>query len=532
MEFVLNRKYAIIIFLLFSFGFDCLAQEVVTIIDPKTKNEPVAAVDMDLTDQDRHTSQNYVHEWLSHRQMEEECAKLDDPMACRGAGKTEFMGIDSRMIEIVGKAFTAVVGSMDAMGGGAQTQGADGASGEGGSGSQMPCQYIAIGTEAAGTLMQTMAQNDITGRLEGDTNQKNLLYGASSSHEQRAKTAQFQGVGYGATAGCFAFNTVSQPTPGNVLKAAASGFLAAFYLTEAKRQQKHADDVRAIADDLPGKGDCNPITDKLCYCAQPETKNDPDHCMDYLHDKKVADASYRVPCIDGEANADMKCTCVGEDSCFDKKYFTDLDFPGFQDFMDNGFGSEFKTMSAGEFRNGNLNQTAQANAAKANRLNREISRLSEEQAAANGTPLTKSQKEQVKLAQEMGIPKPLATLLAQQPVTPAVRSNIAKLKKGGLGKTSRAGRYAARSKRSKNNVMSFKGGKGLNSKKSRGSTATSRYGKKGKRKPASGSGNTMSFKMAEAASKAAQINKKSDTFIFEIISRRYQASAWRRLDLE
>ncbi len=504
-------------------------QQIIQINDPLKVNQPKDPVDMNLSDQDRHTSQNYVHEQLSYRQMREECEKLDDPNACRGRGKTEFLGIDSTIVEMVGKAFTAVVGSMGAgqpQQAAPAAEGATEGAGQQGGGQQLPCQYIAIGTEAAGTMMQQLGQQEISSMMqEGDTNQKKALYGAANSHEQRAQTAQFQGVGYGATAGCFAVNTVKSPTGGNILKAAASGFLSAFYLTESQRQQEYANQVKEIAEGLPGKGDCNPITEKECYCAQPETQNDPDHCMSYLHDKKIAQESYRVPCIDGNLGPDMKCTCVGEQNCFDKKYFTDIDLPGFSDFISNGFGSEFAAAANGELRNGSLSTTAAANAAKANRMLREISKLAEQE---DNSPLTLEQRQQSQAAEKLGIPGPVARLLARQPVTPAVKANIAKLRKGGLGKGFKKFNYA-RTKRNRGNVLRFGGGKGFNKKKRRAHNSFQKPMKKGKRSPASGK--AMSFAMAKAAEEA-EINKKSDTVIFEIISRRYQVSAWRRLDLE
>ena len=527
----MKRNQIIIILITYVISFNLFSQQVIQINDPNKVNAPVDSVDMDLTDEERYQSQNYVNEHLSHRMMKEECDKLDDPNACFGNGKTEFMGIDSNMVEMVGKAFTAVVGSMGASApqqapAAEAAEGAEGA--ESGGGTQIPCQYIAVGTEAAGTLMQQMGQQEISSQMnEGDTNQKKLLYGASNSHEQRASTAQFQGVGYGATAGCFAFNTAKNPSPGNILKAAASGFLATFYLTESKRQQDYADKVKAIAEGLPGKGDCNPITEKECYCAQPETQNDPDHCQAYLHDKKIAQDSYRVPCIDGNLGPDMKCTCVGDNDCFDKKYFTEIDAPGFSDFLSNGFGNEFAGMANGELKGGSLSSTSAARAAKANRLLRNINKLAEEN--EESSPLSAKQKQQTKVAEDMGIPGPVARLLARQPVTPAVKANIAKLRKGGIGKGFKKYNYARGNNR-KNNVLRFDGGRGLASKKSRNNNSFQRtMPKKGKRSPAANK--AMSFAMAKAAEEA-EINKRPDTVIFEIISRRYQSSAWRRLDLE
>lgn len=526
-----NKK--VIILITYIMGFQIFSQQVIQINDPNKVNAPVDSVDMDLTDEERYQSQNYVNEHLSHRMMKEECDKLDDPNACFGNGKTEFLGIDSNMVEMVGKAFTAVVGSMGASApqqaaapaAEGAAEGAEGA--ESGGGTQIPCQYIAVGTEAAGTLMQQMGQQEISSQMnEGDTNQKKLLYGASNSHEQRASTAQFQGVGYGATAGCFAFNTVKSPTPGNILKAAASGFLATFYLTESKRQQDYADKVKAIAEGLPGKGDCNPITEKECYCAQPETQNDPDHCQAHLHDKKIAEDSYRVPCIDGNLGPDMKCTCVGENDCFDRRFFTDIQAPGFSDFLSNGFGKEFAGMANGELKNGSLSSTSAARAAKANRLLSNINKLAEDN--EDSTPLTAKQKQQTKAAENMGIPGPVARLLARQPVTPAVKANIAKLRKGGIGKGFKKYNYAKRNKR-RNNVISFDGGRGLTKTSRKNNSYQRPITKKTKRGPAASK--SMSFAMAKAA-EAAEINKRPDTVIFEIISRRYQSSAWRRLDLE
>jgi hypothetical protein len=197
--------------------------------------------------------------------------------------------------------------------------------------------------------------------------------------------------------------------------------------------------------------------------------------------------------------------------------------------MSNGFGSEFKDMTNGQLKSGTLSSNSQATAAKANKLLREISKLAKEQ--DDGSPLTKQQLADAAVAENMGIPRSVARLLAKQPLTPEVKSNIAKLQKAST-KGARNFRFARRNRRSRNNVMSFSGGTGLAGKKSNRNSRNSYRSNKGKRKPAASNGKTMNFKMAQEAAKDADINKQPETIIFEIISRRYKVSAWRRLDLE
>jgi hypothetical protein len=169
-------------------------------LDPKT---------MDVTDQQRFQSQTFIHEGLSQRKLQEECAKLEDPAACMGKGKTKFMGMDSSLVKALSKAYSMVVGALNisgaAKGGGSSAKSADagGAQGnaQGAQGGQAGgaaktdgaqktdkeqtdyCSYIPMGTEAISMFMQQSAQNQLNNLpTNQETVQKDTVFKAARSH--------------------------------------------------------------------------------------------------------------------------------------------------------------------------------------------------------------------------------------------------------------------------------------------------------------------------------------------------------------
>lgn len=535
------------------FGFFWATPAHAQIVDAKTKPGEIEVKeegDYDLTDQARFESQVYIHEGLSQRKMDEECAKLKDPNACLGRGKTKFMGIDSTIIQTVAKAYS-IVGGMsggvldfetrgDSGTSGAadntagtdpnNTDGANADSGQEGDGGTKKnyCTMIPAAGETVAMFMQQTAQNTLQQQpTTQETPQKELLYRAARSHDARADSAKVQGATWGATTACYGYYMAAGGIVIDtkvILQAAAAGFLTAFWLNEAKQQEDYANEIKKIADNLPGRGDCNPHTQLDCYCTQPETQYDPVHCVPQLHKKAVATNSFRVPCVDKDLKADAQCDCITTEACFDQEYFSELKAPGFVQFAQSSAGKDFRNLTRGELSNGRLNAGANGNSARSKKLLGDLASKVDENPSLSGGDVKVSDE-----FERMGVPKPLARLMASQRTTPQANRRVAGLS-ADLNKS--RDRFKKAKTRGGSSVLRFNratGKVGPRSKKS-GNNFNAMM-KKFKKKGGNRNSNKV-MRFAQKAEKQAQITRDKGRPLFEIISRRYQVSGWKRLEIQ
>ena len=503
-----------------------------------------------LTDQQKQLSENYIHQGKANAIIEAGCAG-DMKTVCNGnAGKTKFLGIDSNMIKIAGQMY-AVFGAMagdsfgkispkpkaDAAapaGGASGTTGAPAAPADASANSAAAkkedevsdyCKYIPVATEGVATTVQAAATAEMKEEIaNGETAQKDALLKAAKSHDSRAKMAQIQAAGWWGGAACYAYNG----TMGNwkmdknlIIKMGAATFLGAFYQNEVSANKEYADKTRAIANSLPGKGDCNPITDKLCYCSQPSTENDPTYCLPTLHKKAIAANSYRVACTTDNLKIDPSCSCEKTNSCFET--FLEAQSQG---EMNLGLGfsnSPFKSirsLARGELVGGTINNSSfDSTSAIAKRG----LKAAESQLNGFNANLNKDQKDAFDVLTSKGIPANMARLMASNPPSQAA-INAAASKFNG----SSAVQYAKAAPARGSNIVDFSGGDGLGYK---GKSASSDNGAEdllAKLKP--GQKAAMNSKILEFAQKAeaqARANgqiRKEDTPLFEIISLRYRTS--------
>lgn len=519
----------ILVIYLFLFALPSFSQVVGTTAPGAQKS----ATDYNLTDQERYASKTYIHQGLSKREMEQKCKALDDPAACRGMGKSKILGVDSNIIIMISKVYSMFSGVMSMQGGGGftakptdkQLEADPKAKGE----KQTDyCQFIPAAGEMVGMTMQTLGQQQIALAKTKETPQKATLYKASRSHLTRAKTAQIQGITWGTTTACYA---AYMATGGIVIdwkvaaKAGGAALLTAFWLNESKNQKHYASEVQAIADALPGKGDCNPYTEKNCYCSQPETQYDTANCIDILNKKIANKNSYSVPCVNKDLKADVKCSCVGQQNCFDSKFFSDLKGTGMASFGASSAGKNFRNLTNGILTNGKLSSAGASTNASARRLLKDLA------GKVDSMPsLSQAQKNQANSLSSYGIPRPIAALIANQKANSFGKKKAASLTSGRISPIS--GLNAGGSNRSAGAVLRFNSTKsnfGSRKKSSRNSYSglLNKFKRKGSHRK-----NSKVLKFAQRAAREAQITKNKDRPIFEIISRRYQVSGWRRLEIK
>jgi len=500
------------------------------------ENNTAAAISesANLTDEQRYESTSYVHEGLSFRQATEACEKLKDPSACEGRGSTKFLGIDSNMVQGIAKAYSMFSGMSGATGG--KLAGGAKSTGEGpqSKGVNDYCAYIPMAGEQMASFVQKADQDKIQSTPVSSQNaQKERLYQAARSHGTRAKTAKMQGTVWGATVGCYGFLMASGKAALNkkiILKAGAAGLLTAFWLNESKQQKKYEKEVKEIADSLPGAGDCNPHTETHCYCSQPETRYDPQYCIDPLRERQNQDPSkvaYEVPCTSASGENDPKCLCIGEDNCMDKTLFSNMNFPGLTNFASSKAGSDTRNLLRGTISAANLNSNESGQKLALRKSLKNIENLVPETSSSPSA----NQISQSKDLEKMGLSPKLARHLAL-----TSSNSFGQSKAASLSRPQTSSKFATtnRSTTGSSQVLSFSGGrKNIGAKRKRANSNRSvanmmkRYGKS-KRSPSSSKVLTFS----QRAQRRASIHRKSDRPLFEIISRRYRISAKKHLRVE
>jgi len=397
------------------------------------------------------------------------------------------------------------------------------------------CKYIPTVTETLAKFYQSDAVKKMDAETNngGETSQKEMLLKAAKSHDSRAKQAQFQAVGWYGSAACYAYKAASGDFAVDtslVVKLGAATLLGTFYQSEVSTNKGYGDKVREIANSLPGVGQCNPITENNCFCAEEEHKNDTRYCMEQIQARQAAAAQFtRVTCVDNKMQADRNCTCDKTNTCFDKIF----EQPGYSD-LKLGLGytnSPFRPIAAlahGRLEASTINGTAATQAAAI--AKKALAELAAKVPSGNG-PLTLSQKEIYDGLVSQGIPGNAARLMALNP-PPAGAMAEAKTKVASLGTPAAIDLSSYSGKKS--NIVDFSGGNGLGiggRKPEKKSDVNDFLGKLNpNQKNAATPGKILEFAQ-KAERQAAQVSK-ADKPIFEIISLRYQLSGRRLLQVD
>jgi hypothetical protein len=532
-------KYLVLIILI-------TASSYLNALDKLKPGELPAKSDFDITDQERHDSQNFVHEGLSQRQMLEACEKLKDASACQGNGKTQFLGVDSTIVQALAKAYSQFAGVLAATKSAGEekdgeSSGEEGEGDEGAEGADAEegkkdddkkdkeegndyCVYIPMVGEQVGAMMQQNGQQEIEKATESVAHpQKDQLYKASRSHGLRADTAEMQGMVWGATTACYvATMFTGKVGPKSILKISAAGFLTFFWISEAKQQEDYSDKVRKIADELPGVGDCNPITEPNCYCAQPETEYDPKYCLEPLRQKHAKKTEFQVPCTTAALESDPKCVCVGLDNCLDNRLFTNIGAPGMVSFGATNSGSDVKNLFRGVISSSSLNTGTSNQAARTSKILNSI-----KDKVGDKSGLSKSQLAQSSYMEKLGTPSFIARQLATGSVNSYGQKKARLYASAAPSSGFRQGVAGKLKKRS--NVMRFSGASKIGGKK-QVQKRSNNFNPYKKKKVSHNKQDVLSF--SNKAQNAADITRKNQRTLLEIISRRYRISGRRRLGLE
>lgn len=503
--------------------------------------------DFNLTDEERNTADTFMHTDRSTRMMDEACNASPEALAvCNGEDPSVYSDSTDMLIQTVGQMYS-MFAMISAVGGGSKaatetvTTTQDSVMGEPDLGQTTTtkeletcpdyCQFIPMVTEMSANVQQSTAQESLIDQASATGNeQADSLYKLARSHDERAKTAQMQSTGWGATSVCYVATLITcaakpdtyvKPPAMMYVKMGAAIFLWDFYGKKVDAHESYARIAKGIGDMLPRAGDCNPITQRDCYCLEPTTKNDPRYCIPRSQRDYIAANTIRVTCTNSNGQPDNECRCKSDNSCYEQKFMYDIKKSGLGAASFNDTYQTLAQVTRGELSRGNLQSGAIRNAAsKGKALLKENDKLFK--------PKQYLDKNQTAMAESLmkdGMPPRFAHMVAGQPLTEKGKAYIAGLSSTPKGRI----KYAAYVPQ-----KNLQYGKGA-VRKSDSGEKKSKFNlldqfKKKNAGPDAKSADVWQF--AEKANQQAQINNDDSRNIFDIISRRYQVSGLRRLDFE
>ncbi|OFZ24307.1 MAG: hypothetical protein A2381_04740 [Bdellovibrionales bacterium RIFOXYB1_FULL_37_110] len=479
-------------------------------------NNPVYDATKGLTDQEYMLKRNFVHPGYQQRTYDEACK--DNSKLCRGRELDhKFLGIDPSMITALSKAYALVVGAMDSK---LKTNVKD-------ENTDVKkeyndyCRFIAVGTETLGTAMQVLEQKHINDMPSTEsTIQQDALYKAALAHKSRAKTAKIQTIGWGSTTACYAFMLTKGVTFKSVgIKLVGAGLLTAFFNNEMSVYDDAYNEVKQIADSLPQKGACNPISETSCYCAQAETKNDLRYCVSPLMKQVHGEQDYVATCIDDKLESDVSCKCELTDTCFDSKLKKITDDLKLASAYNGEIFNPLVAISKGNLKAASIDGNAGLKQA-ATRAQDLMNQIARKYPVNLNNPLSEKEEKESLALEKAGIPKNLSDLFAQAASPGDTANYISKFNQSDRKKSSTPEKDLEYVSEDKNNLAK---------KNNPGNDPYDFLKKFGdKSKEAKPRDNYLYF--SQKAEKEAQINHNKSDDIWRIISRRYQLAKDNLLD--
>lgn len=488
-----------------------------------------------LTDEEAIIANDFVHSGKIQRELEEACnADGDTRAACDGEEANAFgetgdlvFQTAAQMYSLFGLSGNGTITASDSYKETIKTDGVDGKKLDADEMKEQTeqadyCQYIPPGVSILAQGHQAMANNNIKSDVaqgQEAVAQREFLYKKERVHKERAKTASIEAAGWGSTAVCYIALTASTPfgltdaSGGTYFKIGAATFLTSFFYKRMKNNEKYAKKVKAIADALPGKGDCNPITERECYCSQEETSQDPQYCIPQIAGAPPAPPGFtRGPCINQNGQLDQACQCESSNTCLSQRFE-----PLFGGSFGNigGAGSLItpaRNLFRGRLQSGSLGGTIDQQQAFSKKALQDIDKKID----TAGLKLNDRQKRQAALLRNAGIPRRLAARLA---ATPASSRGLQLAKQSAI--STMAPEVASSEYGATRNVFA--------NKKTNKRVARVNPFKSNRR---SGQNKDV-LNFANQATKAqnrAIINRDRGKNVFEIITYRYQKSGWEKLD--
>lgn len=386
------------------------------------------------------------------------------------------------------------------------------------------CGYIGGGVETISGFQQQNFQKHLSDiPTNADNAQTESLHKIKRNYREKSKNNSTNAIGWGATSTCYVASYAVSPPVGwgwaeRVLKTTASGFLTVFNGLLSKRNKQASNELARVIQQMPGKGDCNPITERNCFCSLPSNLNNQKYCLPEIRARLKRSYGTQMVCLDRFRRPDDDCSCIARNDCFDKTFMSAVEGLNFGESFEELNRKNIKAISRGGLgrSDGQLASLSDNAIKTAKRALRSVPLKN-----IPRTKLSKEQLGQINDASSLGIPKALAaTLAAQRPASSSLQRRI----RGGKSGYSR--KYTPSRRSTRKNNLRLSGGTG-----SIKSGSSKRKSSRGYTKPSlSRSSSQKVQKFAEQARKNASIVNKPEVSIFKIISVRYQRTKSRRLE--
>ena len=475
-----------------------------------------------LSDEERVKAIEFQHGGLLQRTLKEECGKSKERQAaCDGKEATVF-GNKDELVKVVSRMYSLFMGQL----GNGQITSAKG--GDGAEAIKDPCGYIPIGITLVAQTTQVAQQNNIGAQASNSgVAQKEYLYKQARTHRARAKTAIIETAGWGATAGCYVTFAASkfgfQVNKSTYLKMGSAAFLSFFYNHQRIRHNKYADMVNDIANALPGKGDCNPVTERSCYCAQKETVNDPQYCLPTTgnSNRKLPPGTTSIHCANAQMMSDPDCHCSTSGSCANQNFQQLFSIPEFS--TQNTAGKLLR--NAGHLANGQFNPMLLGSTPFGQGAFKRAFRSMDQKVPAIDKPLTEDQKKMAKTLMKSGIGKRLAVQMAQN----ASLSSHGKKLMDRLGQQSSLPNIEAIADRIPHLSYNDPFRKKNPPRRGHQGAGFPHSLKKKKREPQY---HDEIIQFAQEAQNKASVSQNRGQNIFELVSHRYQNGGWEKLEFK
>ena len=389
------------------------------------------------------------------------------------------------------------------------------------------CGKLPMVVEGVSLAFQQSQNNKTQENYEnekGESKQRASFLALAKMHEDRADAAKYQSYGWGSVAGCYAVDAAAFGAVMDwklIAKMGAATLITGFYVAKEKAHNDRAKALKAMADKLPGAGDCNPHTKTTCFCAE-ETSyaSDAANFMKYCVPAELARENNTpgYPCVNSEGKPDLSCKCKQNNSCIHARLVSDALSLGLNPAAMKNPLEGISHLSSG-IGSAKLGDITEKNLAMANKALKDYKPRDKLNIGSN--PKAK------KLAQDFfkaGLPKGAAAVLGKYASTsdgslpPSLSGSGASLRPSDASKNA----SIAGLNRGKNKLQSGSTLKGSSNSKS----VANPFAKKG-----FGSGSKTSnvdiLDFAERATNEAEISKDKGRPIFEIITYRYKMRAWK-----
>ena len=500
-----------------------------------------------LTDEQATAAQEFVHQGVRDANLKKACADktLQD---CNPNPQDEGVifkgGLGAALENNISKLYTVMFGGLGFLTGGGgpkvnvgpaatpavEANAVTGVEARAATEQKTRTDYCMYGAMAGEVLAQGMQS---TGQSQAQASNANLndpqvqaLANLKETHKTRKKSAMMQSTVYGAVTACYvaqAFTGVSMDAK-YIAKMGAAGAIAILYKMKADKHSKAMAKVQEVIDGLPKAGDCNPYTGTACFCKEKTSQSlyaaqYQEVCVLNAGDANgTVSATGCAEITSGNVTYDQDCSCKATNSCFSTTVSSyNPQFSLGKNFMDSA-NKGFDLVEAGTMNEGALGAFGTANNALYNRVKDKINT-----SKVPRVKLTDDQKKNAAALSQIAPPAVAALAAASDAGSPASGGLMDSGTAAALSKVPESMRKSLEAEISGN----YSSSGGSNNTNAVAQEPTFAFPKMGDEAAAQNGSEVVSF--AQRAVDGAEVSNRPETPIFDIISNRYRASGWNRV---